>query len=46
MHDLGRFASRDRARMSVQLFEIRIIKGVNRVAYDVMSKPPGTIEWE
>ena len=25
---------------------INEVKGINRVAYDISSKPPGTIEWE
>ncbi|MHC4925375.1 MAG: glutamine-hydrolyzing GMP synthase, partial [Planctomycetota bacterium] len=32
------------ARMSTRI--INEVKGVNRVAYDITSKPPGTIEWE
>jgi GMP synthase (glutamine-hydrolysing) len=31
-------------RMSKRI--INEVRGINRVVYDITSKPPGTIEWE
>jgi GMP synthase (glutamine-hydrolysing) len=32
------------ARMSTRI--INEVRGINRVVYDISSKPPATIEWE
>jgi GMP synthase (glutamine-hydrolysing) len=45
-HDRRRLPFREdfRGRASTRI--TNEVKGVNRVVYDVTSKPPGAIEWE
>ena len=42
----------DWAKLSYEVLEkistrlVNEVPGINRVVYDIISKPPGTIEWE
>jgi GMP synthase (glutamine-hydrolysing) len=42
--DWARLPDEVLARISTRI--INEVKGVNRVVYDISSKPPSTIEWE
>jgi GMP synthase (glutamine-hydrolysing) len=42
--DWARLPAEVLAKMSTRI--INEVKGINRVAYDISSKPPATIEWE
>ena len=42
--DWSRLPSGILARISTRI--VNEVKGINRVVYDITSKPPGTIEWE
>jgi GMP synthase (glutamine-hydrolysing) len=42
--DFYNFKNRDLAEISNKI--INNVKGINRVVYDITSKPPATIEWE
>ena len=36
----------DEALEKISVRIINEVKGINRVVYDISTKPPGTIEWE
>ena len=40
------FRMPDKALTKISNKIVNSVKGINRVVYDVTSKPPGTIEWE
>ena len=40
------FSMPDEALTKISNKIVNSVKGINRVVYDVTSKPPGTIEWE
>ena len=42
--DFYMFTKEDLSEISSRI--INKVKGVNRILYDITSKPPGTIEWE
>ncbi len=42
--DYYNFKHKDLSEISVKI--VNEVKGINRVVYDITSKPPGTIEWE
>ena len=42
--DYFRFDNKDLSEISNRI--INEVTGINRVVYDITSKPPGTIEWE
>jgi GMP synthase (glutamine-hydrolysing) len=42
--DFYNFKNKDLTEISNKI--INNVKGINRVVYDITSKPPATIEWE
>jgi GMP synthase (glutamine-hydrolysing) len=42
--DFFNFKNKDLSEISNKI--INNVKGINRVVYDITSKPPATIEWE